>query len=499
MLEVSESQRIETNINDIESGVAVTSGVTPRSGAKKRPKLQSITIERKLEVIKWHKENGSNVSQTQRHFGYVRSCIRDWVRKEEEFQKVVKTRGIRIKNRRRLPKERKPKFPDVDTEVIQWFHIKRKSKLVVTSDLLMAKALDVFEKSTYHSDGQTFSASWGWLNAFLERNRLTSRTVTSVGQKIPADALDISRLFFDRIEKFREQQLGSDYNILNMDEMPVCFDSPQNRTYDTIGSKSVQLKTTGNEKLRFTLMLCAYNDGRKCEPAIIFKGLKKVPKKERFPKGIKIMVSAKGSVNGDLMNEWRTSVYKGRPGGYFFNFRLKRTNGPKYRTLLAIDAATPHRSNQFKKLMAKHHDTRVEIIPSGMTPLLQPADLSWNRSVKSSVKKQWSEWMGSPKDPKELNKKGIAKRPAYALVAQWCLKAWKELPTKQIIDSFLYCNMGPKRDDSALHSRLIDLLSTGSAPEPEEYEPTGLTDIESDDEEMQDIIVVDESIDTTDD
>ena len=197
MLEMSESQRIETNINDIESGVEVTSGVTPRICAKKRPKLQSITIERKLEVIKWHKENGSNVSQTQRHFGYVRSCIRDWVRKEEEFQKVVKTRGIRIKNRRRLPKERKPKFPDVDTEVIQWFHMKRKSKLVVTSDLLMAKALDVFGKSTYHSDGQTFSASWGWLNAFLERNRLTSRTVKSVGQKIPADALDISRLFFD--------------------------------------------------------------------------------------------------------------------------------------------------------------------------------------------------------------------------------------------------------------------------------------------------------------
>ena len=59
--------------------------------------------------------------------------------------------------------------------------------------------------------------------------------------------------------------------------------------------------------------------------------------------------------------------------------------------------------------------------------------------------------------------------------------------------------MGPNRDDSALHSRLRDLLSTGSAPEPEEYEPTGLTDIESDYEQMQDIIVVDESIDTTDD
>ncbi len=103
------------------------------------------------------------------------------------------------------------------------------------------------------------------------------------------------------------------------------------------------------------------------------------------------MVSSKGSVNTDLMNHWRTSVYAKRPGGLFFNCHTKRSNGPKYRKLLVIDSVTPHRNVEFKKSMAKHNDTKVEIIPSGMTPLIQPADLSWNHSVKSSIKRQWSE------------------------------------------------------------------------------------------------------------
>ena len=77
------------------------------------------------------------------------------------------------------------------------------------------------------------------------------------------------------------------------------------------------MKTTGSDKLRFTLMLCAYNNGRKCRSAIVFKELKKVPK-VKFPTGIDIMVAPKGSINGEVMNEWKKSFGK-RPGGVFFN------------------------------------------------------------------------------------------------------------------------------------------------------------------------------------
>jgi len=58
--------------------------------------------------------------------------------------------------------------------------------------------------------------------------------------------------------------------------------------------------------------------------------------------------------------------------------------------------------------------------------------------------------------------------------------------------------MGSKRDDSALHSRLKDLLSIGGLPEPEPHEPTGLTYNESDGEECEEIIdFIEESFEPT--
>jgi hypothetical protein len=62
MVEVSDSQRSESHINAFASGIEITSGATSRSAVKKRPKFKTPTIERKLDVIKWHKANGSNVS-----------------------------------------------------------------------------------------------------------------------------------------------------------------------------------------------------------------------------------------------------------------------------------------------------------------------------------------------------------------------------------------------------------------------------------------------------
>jgi hypothetical protein len=488
-VEMTESREVLGVIQSEDMSSPKESGNNPSVFANRKKKVvrRSFTLLMKLKVIKWFKDNGNNKTKTANHFHTTRQNIQNWVAMEDILKKQLKDSSVRVANRRRVSKARNPMFPEVDRKVKEWFDSQRANRIVVTSDGIISKALDVFPK-TCPAQGVKFKASWGWLQGFLQRQRLSSRTATSVGQKIPQNARDISNLFFERVDNFRQQQTDQNFSVLNMDQMPMYFDSPTNKTYDSIGSRTVSVKTTGYEKLRFSLMLCAASDGRKCPPAIIFKGLKSVPKKEKFPKGIHIMVSKKGSVNSDLMDDWRTKVYAKRPGGLFFNYHFKRSNGPKYRSLLVIDSATPHRSLAFEKSMAKNNDTKVEIIPAGMTPLLQPADVSWNRSVKASVKRMWSEWIASPKGPKDMTKSGALKRPSYALVAKWCLQAWEDLPPKQIIDSFKYCNLGPKRDDSAVHSKLKDVLSCGSVTDTEIPEPSGLTDTESDVEESEEVI-----------
>ena len=64
-----------------------------------------------------------------------------------------------------------------------------------------------------------------------------------------------------------------DYELVqigNMDETPVWFDMPAARTVESRGAKTVLLKTTGNEKTRFTVVLSCLADGTKLKPMVIF-------------------------------------------------------------------------------------------------------------------------------------------------------------------------------------------------------------------------------------
>ena len=73
-----------------------------------------------------------------------------------------------------------------------------------------------------------------------------------------------------------------------MDETLMYFDMSADHTYDDIGCKDVLVKTTGHDKLRFTVVLTITASGKKLKPMIIFKNLQKVPKLktgEKWPKG----------------------------------------------------------------------------------------------------------------------------------------------------------------------------------------------------------------------
>jgi hypothetical protein len=62
-----------------------------------------------------------------------------------------------------------------------------------------------------------------------------------------------------------------------MDEVPLTFDVPSNKTVDVKGAKTIMIKTSGNEKTRYTVVLAWYADGKKLQPLLIFKKKKKKP------------------------------------------------------------------------------------------------------------------------------------------------------------------------------------------------------------------------------
>ena len=53
-----------------------------------------------------------------------------------------------------------------------------------------------------------------------------------------------------------------------MDEVPLTFDVPLNKTVDVKGVKTIMIKTYGNEKTHYTVVLVCCADGTKLPPLL---------------------------------------------------------------------------------------------------------------------------------------------------------------------------------------------------------------------------------------
>ena len=100
-------------------------------------------------------------------------------------------------------------------------------------------------------------------------------------------------------------------NIGNMDETPVWFDMPAARMIDSHGASTILIKTTGHEKLRFTVVLACLAYRTKLNLMVIFK--RKTLPKAKFPSGVVVHVHPNGWMDEDGVVLWIEKVWRSRP------------------------------------------------------------------------------------------------------------------------------------------------------------------------------------------
>src|SRR5579862_6686145 len=141
-----------------------------------------------------------------------------------------------------------------------------------------------FYPETTGRDGTcTFKLSNSWFDAFKKRYNISLRAITNKAQESPSDKVEklrglhhFIRHIFNRGDN-KGEGLGS-YTldtIYNMDQTPLPFDFNNGKTYENVGSKSVQAKCTssGLDKRQATVQLCIRADGiNDVRPTIIFRG-----------------------------------------------------------------------------------------------------------------------------------------------------------------------------------------------------------------------------------
>lgn len=101
---------------------------------------------------------------------------------------------------------------------------------------------------------ENFKGGATWCYRFMKRKKLAVRICSTVGQKLPDDWEKKVEDFLNFVKKIVIENNFTPNDIINMDEVPLCFDCPPNRTVDSQGSNSIPIQQREMKKQR--LLLC---------------------------------------------------------------------------------------------------------------------------------------------------------------------------------------------------------------------------------------------------
>lgn len=377
-------------------------------------KRMSYEASFKLKVIKYAETEGNRAAA--REFSLSESTIRGWIKNKEVISEVPRSK--------RACRGRQAKYPELEEELVEWITNQRSSGYMVTRMQIQLQALKKRKDAG-------FRASLHWVNRFMKRNGLSLRQRTKISQKLPQDLEDKMLSFQSYLLKKRKMHDFEVAQIGNMDETPTFFDMPGSKTIDVTGNRTIQVKTTGNERAHFTTVLACMADGTKLKPMVIFKR-KTIPKGEKFPNGVIVHTHPKGWMDEEGTLLWLSKVWNSRPGALL-----------KKKSLLVWDQFRAHKTDKVKEKCASLNTTQA-MIPGGLTSILQPLDVVLNKPFKDRMRQKWMDWMASGQQ--QMTKGGNLKRPSLSLVTSWVKSAWDEIPSEMVVKSFLKTGISNKMD-----------------------------------------------------
>jgi hypothetical protein len=92
------------------------------------------------------------------------------------------------------------------------------------------------------------------------------RTKTTIAQKLPHEYKRKVIEFHKYVINMRKKLCFEIGQLGNMDEIPLTFDVPSNKTVNV----KIMIKTSGNEKTRYTVVLACCADGIKLDITCCF-------------------------------------------------------------------------------------------------------------------------------------------------------------------------------------------------------------------------------------
>ena len=214
-----------------------------------------------------------------------------------------------------------------------------------------------------------------------------------------------------------------------MDELSLWMEPVSETTVNLKGEKSVPILSSGKEKMRLTVILTARASGKKVKPFVIIPRKRPIKELEAMT-DLHFGYSSKSWMNDGMTEKYLKSVI----GSFAFARRC-----------IIWDSFYCHKSSATKKVLKQMRMDAI-IVPSGCTGLIQAPDVSWNKSFKANVRKEYENFIS-------VNGDNIPK-PSFSTVAGWISQSWDSIPEEQIARSMKQCGITLEPDgseDEVLH------------------------------------------------
>ncbi|RHZ00520.1 hypothetical protein DYB35_012092 [Aphanomyces astaci] len=252
----------------------------------------------------------------------------------------------------------------------------------------------------------------------------------------------------------RVQQLVFNHDIAviyNADQTAVNYEYLPTKTINGINEKAVWVKCGGKTKERVTAMVLADTTGAKHPLFLVlrttkskFKAVVQDSLKQRQGFGKLLWKSVE-----PLQVQYDCHIY-GNPTAWWnskislefleFNFARRLDRATK-KVLLLWDDFSAHFTDKVVAY-AKSINVVLERIPPRFTWICQPADVAWNRPLKSRLREKWLDLLRRQiQRSKTTTSKFKMQPPSRSTVVSWFTSAWSDLPESTILNGFVACHL----------------------------------------------------------
>lgn len=393
------------------------------------------TVETKLRILQWKEDNHASLRRTAQEFGINKTQVSQWMKLERQLREVG--RGKMLSCRRMHP-GREQVSELLDQQLFDFLVDQRTRGLAVKNTDLQKKALELAENI---EELGNFRASMGFIWRWKRRFSVVRRRKTNESQKTPDDLAERLQGFLQDVREARYRSAVSNEDIWNMDQTMVWFDMPARYSNDVRGSRQVRVKTSGCTKRGFTVALCCSSAGMKMPALVIFKEPRgvlgpRVQAQIHPPPNVRVTATTNGWMTQQALLFWLKEVFG------------QDERGENPTRLLVLDSYKTHTTDESVMHVEDACNSDLVIVPAGCTSLIQPLDVSVNRSFKSQMRNFWSEWMQGAHD---LTPAGNIRPPTRQNVITWVSQAWYAINEGIIVEAFKRCGISNALDGSEDH------------------------------------------------